>query len=133
VYTKAANVDVELFRLLSLNRNNPTFCVWLLCFCLTRQPHEVRFRTGQLRLAFRFINGLRLATDWPFSTMAKIKQKFLQFIKAEDGPTAVEYAIMLALIVMVCLTAIQVVGTNTSEMYDDIAADMNSVRSGMTN
>lgn len=26
----------------------------------------------------------------------------VQFLKAEDGPTAVEYAVMLALIIVVC-------------------------------
>ena len=34
-----------------------------------------------------------------------------KFLASEDGPTAVEYAVMLALIVIVCLTAIQAIGT----------------------
>ena len=34
-------------------------------------------------------------------------QRVRKFLRAEDGPTAVEYAIMLALIVIVALTAIQ--------------------------
>ena len=37
-----------------------------------------------------------------------------RFLVSEDGPTAVEYAVMLALIVIVCLTAIQAVGTNAN-------------------
>jgi pilus assembly protein Flp/PilA len=36
-----------------------------------------------------------------------------QFLSEEDGPTAVEYAVMLALIVVVCISAIQILGTNT--------------------
>jgi pilus assembly protein Flp/PilA len=34
-----------------------------------------------------------------------------EFVKREDGPTAVEYAVMLALIVVVCITAIAALGT----------------------
>ncbi len=39
------------------------------------------------------------------------------FLKSEDGPTAVEYAVMLALIVVVCLTAIQAIGTNANTKF----------------
>ncbi len=38
-----------------------------------------------------------------------------RLIKSEDGPTAVEYAVMLALILLVCLVAIRTFGTTTSE------------------
>jgi pilus assembly protein Flp/PilA len=37
----------------------------------------------------------------------KLFNQVKTFLKSEDGPTAVEYAVMLALIVIVCLTAIQ--------------------------
>lgn len=62
--------------------------------------------------------------------MKSIVSKVQRFLKSEDGPTAVEYAIMLALIVIVCLTAIQAVGQNASNAFNDIAADLNSVRTG---
>mgnify|MGYP002625378545 CR=1 FL=1 len=42
------------------------------------------------------------------------------FLVSEDGPTAVEYAVMLALIVIVCLTAIRAVGTTASDRFNDI-------------
>ena len=42
------------------------------------------------------------------------------FLQEEDGPTAVEYAVMLALIVIVCLTAIRAVGQNASNRFNDI-------------
>ena len=52
-------------------------------------------------------------------------QKFLEslagFLKAEDGPTAVEYAVMLALIVVVCLTAITTLGTNANAVFSNVA------------
>ncbi len=47
-----------------------------------------------------------------------------KFLKSEDGPTAVEYAVMLALIVIVCLTAIRAVGTNASARFNDIANEL---------
>jgi pilus assembly protein Flp/PilA len=41
----------------------------------------------------------------------------VSFLKNEDGPTAVEYAVMLALIIVVCITAINVLGTNTNKSF----------------
>jgi pilus assembly protein Flp/PilA len=43
-----------------------------------------------------------------------------RFLVSEDGPTAVEYAVMLALIVVVCLTAIQAVGTNANNKFNAV-------------
>jgi pilus assembly protein Flp/PilA len=52
-------------------------------------------------------------------------QNFLRsvqrFLVSEDGPTAVEYAVMLALIIVVCLTAIQAVGTNANTKFNSVA------------
>ena len=42
------------------------------------------------------------------------------FLVSEDGPTAVEYAVMLALIVIVCLTAIQAIGTNANARFEEV-------------
>jgi pilus assembly protein Flp/PilA len=44
-----------------------------------------------------------------------------RFLVSEDGPTAVEYAVMLALIVLVCITAISAVGTQTSATFNNMA------------
>jgi pilus assembly protein Flp/PilA len=44
-----------------------------------------------------------------------------RFLGSEDGPTAVEYAVMLALIVVVCLTAIQAVGTNANTKFNAVS------------
>ena len=41
----------------------------------------------------------------------------VQFLKKEDGPTAVEYAVMLALIVVVCIAAITSIGSATNSVY----------------
>jgi pilus assembly protein Flp/PilA len=40
-----------------------------------------------------------------------------RFLTSEDGPTAVEYAVMLALIIVVCLTAVKAVGTNANTKF----------------
>ncbi len=44
-----------------------------------------------------------------------------RFLVSEDGPTAVEYAVMLALIVIVCLAAITAVGTNVNAVFNSTA------------
>jgi pilus assembly protein Flp/PilA len=44
-----------------------------------------------------------------------------RFLSAEDGPTAVEYAVMLALIVVVCIAAITTLGTNANAVFSNVA------------
>ena len=53
--------------------------------------------------------------------MKKFAKKVQHFLKSEDGPTAVEYAVMLALIVIVCLTAIRAIGTQAATTFNNIA------------
>ncbi len=57
--------------------------------------------------------------------MKNFVSKVQRFLKSEDGPTAVEYAVMLALIVVVCLTAIGSIGTNASAQFNNIATAIN--------
>jgi pilus assembly protein Flp/PilA len=45
----------------------------------------------------------------------------VRFLKAEEGPTAVEYAVMLALIIVVCVTAITTLGTNANKTFSNVA------------
>jgi len=45
---------------------------------------------------------------------------FFDFLKDEEGPTAVEYAVMLALIIVVCLTAIGFIGTSASGTFNSV-------------
>ena len=52
--------------------------------------------------------------------MKNLALKVQRFLTSEDGPTAVEYAVMLALIVIVCLTAIQAIGTNANTTFGKI-------------
>ena len=57
--------------------------------------------------------------------MSKYINSIKKFLKSEDGPTAVEYAVMLALIVILCLTAIKSVGTNASARFNDVSTKLN--------
>jgi pilus assembly protein Flp/PilA len=43
-----------------------------------------------------------------------------KFIVSEDGPTAVEYAVMMALIIVVCIGTVTTVGTNTKGKFDKV-------------
>ncbi len=56
--------------------------------------------------------------------MKSLALKLRRFLVSEDGPTAVEYAVMLALIVIVCLTAISTLGTKASTEFSNIAASL---------
>ena len=47
-----------------------------------------------------------------------------RFLANEDGPTAVEYAVMLALIVVVCLTAVRSIGTNANTTFQKVATQL---------
>jgi pilus assembly protein Flp/PilA len=58
--------------------------------------------------------------------MKSFAQKLRRFMVSEDGPTAVEYAVMLALIVIVCITAIQSVGTNAKTTFTNVANSLAS-------
>jgi len=50
----------------------------------------------------------------------KFSQAIVNFIKSEDGPTAVEYAVMLALIIVVCITAITTLGSNANNTFSSV-------------
>ncbi|HEV8059907.1 MAG TPA: Flp family type IVb pilin [Gemmataceae bacterium] len=52
--------------------------------------------------------------------MAKLCQFAVDFVKREDGPTAVEYAVMLALIIVVCITAVTTLGSNANKTFTSV-------------
>jgi pilus assembly protein Flp/PilA len=59
--------------------------------------------------------------------MKSLAKKVRRFLVAEDGPTAVEYAVMLALIIIVCLTAISSLGTAAKDTFTEVASSVNAV------
>ena len=58
--------------------------------------------------------------------MSNYMNKIRRFLASEDGPTAVEYAVMLALIIVVCLAAIGTIGTNANTTFNSVAASLAS-------
>ena len=58
--------------------------------------------------------------------MRRFTQFALEFLKREDGPTAVEYAVMLALIIVVCITAITTLGTNANATFTKVGNAVNT-------
>jgi pilus assembly protein Flp/PilA len=50
----------------------------------------------------------------------------VNFLKREDGPTAVEYAVMLALIIVVCIAAITTLGTNVKGTFTSVGNSLGS-------
>ena len=54
----------------------------------------------------------------------EMKNSFLNsvrnFLVSEDGPTAVEYAVMLALIVVVCLASVSALGSNANAKFNKV-------------
>jgi pilus assembly protein Flp/PilA len=61
--------------------------------------------------------------------MRKFSQAIVRFLKNEDGPTAVEYAVMLALIIVVCITAITTLGTNANNTFSYVGAKIGGTAS----
>ncbi len=56
-------------------------------------------------------------------------QNVVEFLKREDGPTAVEYAVMLALIIVVCIAAITAIGTNANSTFSKVGSTLGSTAS----
>ena len=57
--------------------------------------------------------------------MRTIRHHLSVFLAQEDGPTAVEYAVMLALIIVVCISAITTIGSNTNATFTSAASAVN--------
>jgi pilus assembly protein Flp/PilA len=46
------------------------------------------------------------------------------FLQSEDGPTATEYAVMLALIIVACITAITSLSSGVQATFDNVTAEL---------
>ncbi len=57
--------------------------------------------------------------------MRRLGQFVVEFLKREDGPTAVEYAVMLALIIVVCIGTITTLGTNANSTFNSVGGAVN--------
>ena len=56
--------------------------------------------------------------------MRNIGKALVNFLKDESGPTAVEYAVMLALIIVVCIVAITSLGSNANSTFSFVGSSI---------
>ncbi len=61
--------------------------------------------------------------------MSRLIRKVTEFLKKEDGPTAVEYAVMLALIIVVCLVAITTLGSQANDTFANVGSKLKAAAS----
>ena len=59
-------------------------------------------------------------SNWSDPMLGKFAQSAVEFLKKEDGPTAVEYAVMLALIIVVCIAAISTLGSSANQTFSHV-------------
>ena len=62
--------------------------------------------------------------------MLFLRQFARDFLVREDGPTAVEYAVMLALIIVVCIAAITTLGSNANSTFSFVGSSLTPTSSG---
>lgn len=53
-------------------------------------------------------------------------QRLIRFLKSEDGPTAVEYAVMLALILLAIMGSVRVLQTRTGDVYNRCGTELDN-------
>jgi pilus assembly protein Flp/PilA len=56
--------------------------------------------------------------------MRNLCKNLVSFLKKEDGPTAVEYAVMLSLIIVVCIAAITTLGSNANQAFSYVGSNI---------
>jgi len=54
--------------------------------------------------------------------MLRFLSRTVDFLRSEDGPTAVEYAVMLSLIMVVCISAVSTLGSNSANTYSYVGS-----------
>ena len=59
--------------------------------------------------------------------MKPLKTKMQSFLTSEDGPTTTEYAVMLALIIVVCMAAITLIGNKVRIMFTNLESGLPGV------
>jgi pilus assembly protein Flp/PilA len=58
--------------------------------------------------------------------MIRVLNSVRRFVESEDGPTAVEYAVMLALILVACITIVTSLGTTVSGTFSKVNSTLSS-------
>ena len=78
------------------------------------------FPRGRKRPGYR-ANPVAVWIEKGEKVMKKWIAKIRDFLKREEGPTAVEYAVMLALIIVVCIAAIASLGSGASNTFNNVS------------
>ena len=58
--------------------------------------------------------------------MKQFAQSVKNFLASEDGPTAVEYAVMLALIIVVCIASVTAIGNSANTQFQTVGTTLAS-------
>jgi len=56
--------------------------------------------------------------------MSRLVPLVSRFLASDDGPTAVEYAVMLALILVACIATIATLGTSVGSTFSTVNTSM---------
>jgi pilus assembly protein Flp/PilA len=56
--------------------------------------------------------------------MRNFINRLVRFLKRDDGPTSVEYAVMLSLIIVVCIAAITTLGKNANQSFSYVGSNI---------
>jgi pilus assembly protein Flp/PilA len=59
-----------------------------------------------------------------------MKQRLMKYFRNEDGATAVEYAIMVALIAAVIIGTVWAIGQNTNNTFNTVAGALATMPTG---
>ena len=59
--------------------------------------------------------------------MSNFVNNVQRFLKSEDGPTATEYAVMLALIIVACIATVQTLGTSVEGIFSDVDTSLQAM------
>lgn len=58
--------------------------------------------------------------------MRSLMTRVQRFLVSEDGPTAVEYAVMLALILVACISIVTTLGKSISNTFNSVNTSLGS-------
>ena len=59
--------------------------------------------------------------------MSNLVNHAKRFLKSEDGPTATEYAVMLALIIVACIATVQSLGTSVNAIFSGVDTSLQAM------
>jgi len=106
--------------------------LWACSVQVAKLPKGCLIRSNRFEPQLHLLRGPRtkwecFVRSWGQNTevgglvMRRCLAAAVDFIEREDGPTAVEYAVMLALIIVVCLGAITTLGQNANGTFQNVA------------